>query len=81
MGQVIRLDSANTADVPVETILDDARALDLETVFVVGELPDGALYVAGSSADAPLNGWLLDQAKAVLLRMSDPGGGDGGGED
>jgi hypothetical protein len=29
------------------------------------------------SADAPLNGWLLDQAKATLLRMSDPGGGVG----
>jgi hypothetical protein len=76
MGQVIRLDTAGTADIPVETILEDARELDLQTVFVVGELPDGGLYVAGSSADAPLNGWLLDQAKAMLLRMSDPGGGD-----
>ena len=64
------------ADIPVETILDDARELDLQTVFVLGELPDGALYVAGSSADAPLNGWLLDQAKAMLLRMSDPGSGE-----
>jgi hypothetical protein len=27
-----------------------------------------------------LNGWLLDQAKATLLRMSDPGGGDGDGD-
>ena len=41
-------------------------------------MPDGQPYAAGSSADAPLNGWLLDQAKAMLLRMSDPGGG---GED
>ena len=74
MGQVIRLDIPSTADIPVETVLDDARELELQTVFVVGELPDGALYLAGSSADAPLNGWLLDQAKAMLLRMSDPGG-------
>jgi hypothetical protein len=76
MGQVIRLDSAGNTDLPVDTILDEARALDLQTVFVVGELPDGALHVAGSSADAPLNGWLLDQAKAMLLRMSDPDGED-----
>ena len=78
MGQVIRLDLAGTADIPVETVLDEARTLDLQTVFVIGELPDGQLYAAGSSADAPLNGWLLDQAKTMLLRMSDPGDG---GED
>jgi hypothetical protein len=72
MGEVIELNIPTLVDIPVETILDGAREADLQTLFLVGELPDGQLYIAGSSSDAALNGWMLDQAKRMLLRMSDP---------
>ena len=72
MGEVIQLDVPTKADLDVDAVLDGAHAAGLDNVFIVGELPSGKLYIAASSGDVPLNGWLLDQAKIQMLRISEP---------
>ena len=72
MGEVVQLNIPTKVDLSSDKILDGAKEHNLSVVLVVGELPDGKLYVAGSSADVPLSGWLLDQAKAMMLRISQP---------
>lgn len=72
MGEVIQLNIDTLVDIPADDVLDGAKDACLDTVFVVGERPDGSLYIAGSSSDSALNGWLLDHAKLRLLRLSEP---------
>lgn len=47
-------------------ILADAAEVELVTMFVVGEKPDGTLWVSGNSNMAELN-MFLDRAKAWIV--------------
>ena len=72
MGEVIDLNITTLVDLPVDDVLDGAREAGLCNVFVVGEDMNGNLYIAATSSDNGFNGWMLDHAKAHVMRMSEP---------
>lgn len=66
MGRVIEL-AATTATVPPEKILQGALEAALTEVVVIGQRPDGTVYFAMSTAEAPSVNWMLDCAKRLLM--------------
>ena len=66
-GTVVDLGCTTTADIPPEKILNGALRAGLKEVVVIGTLPDGSVYFAMSTAEAPDINWLLDCAKRLLL--------------
>lgn len=67
MGKVIELGRATTADIAPETILNGALQAALTEAVVIGQWPDGSVYFAMSTAEAPSINWLLDCAKRLLM--------------
>jgi hypothetical protein len=66
MGKVIEL-ATTTATVPPEKILNGALNAALTEVVVIGQRPDGSVYFAMSTAEAPSVNWMLDCAKRLLM--------------
>lgn len=55
-------------DIPVDRVLDAARAADLEGVVVMGYTKDGGVeYIASSYASGSKVSWLMDRCKWLLL--------------
>ena len=67
MGKVIELAAATRASISPEKILEAALKADLTEAIVIGQKPDGTVYFAMSTADAPSINWLLDCAKRLLM--------------
>ncbi len=70
MGSVHILQTVTSLDLPPERVL--ANTPELESVVIIGYLPDGTEYFASSIADGGDVVWLLERCKLMLLRMSDP---------
>lgn len=56
-----------TLDIPVERVLDRAKASSLDVVFVLGREPDGTPYFAGSTSDIGALLVLVEQFKKEHL--------------
>lgn len=69
-GNVEFLGGFSRIAVPAERVLHQAGLAGLTQVLVVGVDPDGALYFAGSEAQAPEILWLLELAKRQLLESA-----------
>lgn len=67
MGTVIELETITTAAIPPEKILQGALKAALTEVVVIGQRPDGTVYFAMSTAEAPSVNWMLDCAKRLLM--------------
>jgi len=67
MGKVIELETATTADIRPDQILGRALRASLTEVVVIGQRPDGTVYFAMSTAEAPSINWMLDCAKRILM--------------
>ncbi|MCC6912460.1 MAG: hypothetical protein IT566_02065 [Rhodospirillaceae bacterium] len=67
MGNVIELGTVTAAVIPPEKILQAALKAALTEVVVVGQRPDGTVYFAMSTAEAPGVNWMLDCAKRLLM--------------
>jgi hypothetical protein len=67
MGKVIELGVVTSASISPEKILQAALEADLTEAIVIGQRPDGTVYFAMSTAEAPDINWLLDCAKRLLM--------------
>ncbi len=67
MGKVIELSTETSTTVPPEKILRGALAANLTEAVVIGQRPDGTVYFAMSTAEAPDVNWMLDCAKRLLM--------------
>lgn len=68
MGDVIDLFDGTRGDIPVETVLDAAKQLQM--VCVMGITEDGQEYFASSSGDYKENYWLASRFKDILMEMA-----------
>lgn len=68
MGDVIDLFDGTRGDIPVETVLDAAKTLQM--VCVMGITEDGQEYFASSSGDYKENYWLAGRFKEILMEMA-----------
>jgi hypothetical protein len=70
-GEVVELDVVTRLDIPPERVLNRALKADLDGVVVIGwkKGDDGDFYFVSSIADGPEVNWLLDMAKARLLKV------------
>jgi hypothetical protein len=60
-------------DIPPERVLQGALDGNLEGVVVIGLEQDGGLYFASSYGRIEVTNWLLDLAKADLVRRWNAG--------
>ena len=67
MGKVIELTTVTTKEIPPERILEAALKAQLTDVVLIGQRPDGSVYFAMSTAEAPAVNWMLDCAKRLLM--------------
>jgi hypothetical protein len=67
MGKVIELETVTTRAIPPEAILGAALKAELTEVVIIGQRPDGTVYFAMSTAEAPAVNWMLDCAKRLLM--------------
>jgi hypothetical protein len=68
MADVIYLDNiARGIRFPADTVLAGGIGQGLKSVIVIGLDPDGGVYFASSSGDAPNDYWLLSLARRELL--------------
>ena len=68
MGDVIDFDGGTRGDIPVESVLDAAKSLQM--VCVMGITADGQEYFASSSGDYKENYWLAGRFKEILMEMA-----------
>lgn len=68
---VVFLPVVTRLDIPVERVLDMAKAAGLTQVLILGYDADGDEYFASNTADGPDNLWLLERAKKKLLDIVD----------
>lgn len=66
MGSVTDL-PGSARDLDPHKVLDAAFRAGLVNAMVIGETHDGSVYFAMSSADGPLNNWLLCVAQRSLM--------------
>lgn len=70
MGEVIPLGNITRLDLPVDRILDGAKAPLIDGgVVVLGWTASGDTYFASSIADGGSVIWLLEKAKKALLEV------------
>lgn len=65
---MIDLFDGTRGDIPVETVLDAAKKLQM--VCVMGITEDGQEYFASSSGDYKENYWLAGRFKEILMEMA-----------
>jgi hypothetical protein len=66
MGTLHTLSTPTTLDIPVDRVLEAAKAVCVR-VLILGELEDGALYLAASFGDKREMLWWIEKCKQVLL--------------
>jgi hypothetical protein len=66
MGEVVNANITTKGDVPVDRVLESAKA-ECETVFVLGLTAEGELYAASSTGDTGHLMWLYERWKARLF--------------
>jgi hypothetical protein len=69
MGDIIEFPNETKGDIPVSTVLDAAKLLQM--VVVMGYTEEGQEYFASSSGDLKENNWLADRFKDLLREMAD----------
>jgi hypothetical protein len=67
-NNVVILPVVTRLDIPAERVLNTALAADLDGVVVIGKQKDGYYYFSSSIADGGDALWLLEWAKAALMR-------------
>ncbi len=67
MSNVVEFECVTTKHIPPEKILQGALNAELTEAVVIGQRPDGSVYFAMSTAEAPSINWLLDCAKRLLM--------------
>lgn len=70
MSNVIDLPVITTLDIPAERILNKAIAADLQEVMLIGTAKDGSFYFAATFGDGGNVLWLMEKAKAELLKVA-----------
>ena len=70
-AQLIRWRGVTRLDIPVERVLDEARAAGLKCTVVLGYDSEGEEYFASSIADGADVLWLLERLKLQLLRTGE----------
>ena len=70
MGEVVDIGCITRLDLPVDTILETAKA-KLESVVLIGYAKDGSEYFASTIADGGDVLWLLERCKLALFRAAD----------
>lgn len=68
MGKVIPLGNITTLDIPVDTVLEQAKE-NMASVLLIGFDNDGELYFASTMADGGEVMWLIEMAKKRLLEV------------
>ena len=68
MGELIDFPEGTKGDIPVDTVLDAAKILQM--VVVMGYTIEGQEYFASSSGDLKENNWLADRFKDLLREMA-----------
>jgi len=71
MGSVTILPVVTRIDLPVDRIIDQAKAANLRSIVVLGYAEDGTEYLASSIADGGTVLWLMERLKLVLLNIVD----------
>ena len=71
MSNVIPLGCVTRLDLPVERILEAAKAQGLEGVVILGYREDGTEYFASSYADGGTVIWLAERMKKALLEIAE----------
>jgi hypothetical protein len=69
MADIVNFTGVTRLDVPVERVIEDAKATCLGHVVIIGYDEDGDMYFASSYADGGNVIWLLEQAKKSLLEQ------------
>lgn len=67
-ADVVELNCVTRLDIPSEKVLTSALAKDLDASVVLGWDKSGEFYFASSYAAGPEVLWLLELAKAQLIR-------------
>lgn len=67
MGEVVDFAGPFYGEIPADTVLSGAIGQGLETVMVIGWLPDGTLYATSSTGHVPDNVYLLAKAQHAFL--------------
>lgn len=67
MGELVEFNGETTLDIPPEKVLAAAASANLKGALVIGEAPDGELYVASSYGDQTQTLWLIELFKHKLL--------------
>lgn len=65
---VVVLDIETSLDLPLERVLDGARAHELEDCIVIGWAHGKRFYLAGQTCDVGKTLILLERARALLIR-------------
>lgn len=66
-NNVVILGGITRLDVPVERIIDAAKAEDLDNIVILGYDKEGNEYFASSIASGPDVVWLFERAKKKLM--------------
>jgi hypothetical protein len=69
MGDVIDFPDGTLGDVPIESVLEGAKLLNM--VCIMGYTADGSEYFASSFGDIKEINWLLDRYKQFLQGVYD----------
>ncbi len=68
MGEVIPLGNITRLDLPVDTVLENAKS-ELDGAVIIGFDKEGELYFASTYADGGMVLWLMENAKKRLLEV------------
>lgn len=67
MGDVVELDQPFYGDIDPKKVLNGALEKDLREVVIIGEMPDGTVYLSSTTGEAPKINWLCDCAKRLTI--------------
>ena len=71
MGKVVFGNFKTRLDLPLKRILDGAAEAELSPCILIGLMPDGEFYMAGTSANTAENLLLIERGKKFLLDQVD----------
>lgn len=71
MADVVEFTGITTLDVPVDRVLSGAQEHGLGSVVVIGFGTDGDFYFASNKADGGEILWLMELAKAKLIKIAE----------
>lgn len=68
-AEVVNFTGITSLDLPPDRVLESALAAKLDAVVLIGWDKDGEFYFASSYANGPETLWLLEGAKAKLIKI------------